>query len=178
MSDSSTFVTTKSDSLPLVPLRDMVVFPHMMAPFIIGREHSVKALEYSLLEADKSIFLVAQLDPKVDEPERQDMYDVGVVAQVVQNLKLPNGNVKVMVEGLERARLLELEEAEGAAFAEVEVFEIDYPTDDNLKVYINKVLGIFEQYAKLSHHLAFEGLVSTIQLDEVDQFTDRTCIDR
>jgi ATP-dependent Lon protease len=135
----------------------MVVFPHMMAPFIIGREQSVAALEYSLVESQKTIFLVAQKDPKVDQPMRQDIFDIGVVARVVQNLKLPNGNVKVMVEGLERAKLLELEEKEGSVFAEVEVYEIDYPTDEKLQVYINKVIGIFEQYAKLSHHLAFEG---------------------
>jgi ATP-dependent Lon protease len=170
---SSTFISTSNTRLPVVPLRDMVVFPHMMAPFIIGREHSVKALEYSLLEADKSIFLVAQLDPKVDEPERQDMYDVGVVAQVVQNLKLPNGNVKVMVEGVQRARLVELEEEAGTLFAEVEAYEIEFPTDEKVESYINKVLGVFEQYAKVSHHLAFEGLVSTIKLDNADQFTDQ-----
>jgi len=170
---SSTFISTSRSRLPVVPLRDMVVFPHMMAPFIIGREASVKALEYSLLEADKSIFLVAQLDPKVDEPERQDMYDVGVVAQVVQNLKLPNGNVKVMVEGVQRAKLLELEEEAGTLFAEVETFEIEFPTDEKVEAYINKVLGVFEQYAKVSHHLAFEGLVSTIKLDNADQFTDQ-----
>ncbi len=170
---SSTFMETEQRRLPVVPLRDMVVFPHMMAPFIIGREPSVAALEHSLTQSNKTIFLVAQKDPKVDDPMRQDIYDVGVVARVVQNLKLPNGNVKVMVEGLERARLTDLEESEGALFAEVEVFTIDYPSDEKLQAYINKVLGIFEQYAKMSHHLAFEGLVSTIQLDEVDQFTDQ-----
>ena len=170
---SSSFIETARRRLPVVPLRDMVVFPHMMAPFIIGREQSVAALEYSLVESQKTIFLVAQKDPKVDQPMRPDIYDVGVVARVVQNLKLPNGNVKVMVEGLRRAKLVELEEEEGSIFAEVEVFEIDYPTDEKLQVYINKVIGIFEQYAKLSHHLAFEGLVSTIKLDDVDQFTDQ-----
>ena len=169
----SSFISSSKKRLPVVPLRDMVVFPHMMAPFIIGREHSVKALEYSLLEADKSIFLVAQLDPKVDEPERQDMYDVGVVAQVVQNLKLPNGNVKVMVEGVQRARLVELEEEAGTLFAQVEAYDIEFPTDEKVESYINKVLGVFEQYAKVSHHLAFEGLVSTIKLDNADQFTDQ-----
>ena len=111
---SSTFMETEQRRLPVVPLRDMVVFPHMMAPFIIGREPSVAALEHSLTQSNKTIFLVAQKDPKVDDPMRQDIYDVGVVARVVQNLKLPNGNVKVMVEGLERARLTDLEESEGA----------------------------------------------------------------
>ena len=104
---------------------------------------------------------------------RQDIYDIGVVARVVQNLKLPNGNVKVMVEGQHRAKLVELEEQEGSVFAEVEIFDIDYPTDEKLKAYITKVIGVFEQYAKLSHHLAFEGLVSTIKMDDVDQFTDQ-----
>jgi len=170
---SSSFLETDHRRLPVVPLRDMVVFPHMMAPFIIGREPSVAALEHSLTQSNKNIFLVAQKDPRVDDPRRQDIYDMGVVARVVQNLKLPNGNVKVMVEGLERARLTDLEETEDTLFADVEVFTIDYPTDEKLQVYINKVLGIFEQYAKMSHHLAFEGLVSTIQLDEVDQFTDQ-----
>ncbi len=170
---SSSFIETGRRRLPVVPLRDMVVFPHMMAPFIIGREQSVAALEYSLVESQKTIFLVAQKDPKVDQPMRQDIYDIGVLARVIQNLKLPNGNVKVMVEGLQRAKLLELEEQEGSVFSEVEVYEVDYPTDEKLQIYINKVIGIFEQYAKLSHHLAFEGLVSTIKLDDVDQFTDQ-----
>jgi ATP-dependent Lon protease len=129
---SSTFISTNRTRLPVVPLRDMVVFPHMMAPFIIGREYSVKALERSLLETEKTIFLVAQLDPKVDEPAREDMYDMGVVAQVVQNLRLPNGNVKVMVEGLHRARLIELEEETGTLFAEVEAYEIKFPTDEKV----------------------------------------------
>ena len=169
----SSFIDTSRQRLPLVPLRDMVVFPHMMAPFIIGRDHSVRALEQSLTESDKTIFLVAQKDPKVDEPMRQDMHDLGVTARVVQNLKLPNGNVKVMVEGVQRARLIELEESEGAVYAEIESLAVDYPMDEKLQLYINKVLGVFEQYAKLSHHLAYEGLISTIKLDNADQFSDQ-----
>jgi ATP-dependent Lon protease len=151
----------------------MVVFPHMMAPFIVGRDNSVRALERSLQEPEKGIFLVSQKDPKIDEPARQDMHEIGVIARVVQNLKLPNGNVKVVVEGVERAKLLELQEVEGALLAEVEAYEIEFPIDEKLELYINKVLGVFEQYAKMSHHLAFEGLVSTIKLDDVDQFTDQ-----
>ncbi|MDX1644734.1 MAG: LON peptidase substrate-binding domain-containing protein, partial [Thermoanaerobaculia bacterium] len=169
---SSSFVTTEKQKLPLVPLRDMVVFPQMMAPFIVGREKSVEALSLSLKEYEKKIFLVAQQDPRVDEPERDDMHDIGVVAKIVQNVKLPNGNVKVMVEGVQRGRLLELEEEDDTQVVEVEVLAIDYPHDDKLETYMKKVLGVFEQYAKVSHHLAFEGLVSTIKMDDPDRFAD------
>src|SRR5690606_18954346 len=97
-------------SLPVVPLRDMVVFPHMMAPFIVGRDGSIRALEAALTTPGRRIYLVAQRDPKVDDPVREDLFESGVVARVVQNLKLPNGNIKVMVEGLQRARIRALEE--------------------------------------------------------------------
>jgi ATP-dependent Lon protease len=168
----SSFVATERQTLPLVPLRDMVIFPNMMAPFIVGRESSVRALEQALTGSGKRIFLVAQKDPKVDDPERGDIYDLGVVATVVQNLKLPNGNVKVMVEGVVRGRLVEMYEIDGAMNAEVEVFDASFPLSDELTSYMAKVLAAFEQYAKMSHHLAFEGLMSTLKLDDPDRFAD------
>jgi ATP-dependent Lon protease len=169
---TSTFVKSRRETLPVVPLRDMVVFPHMMAPFIVGRESSVRALEQALQAPQKRIFLVAQKDPKVDEPLYNDIYEVGVVATVIQNLKLPNGNVKVMVEGVQRGKLAEMKDKDGALYAEVDVFDIEYPMSEKLEAYMNKVLGIFEQYAKMSHHLAFEGLMSTLKLDDADRFAD------
>jgi len=169
---SSSFITTTRETLPLVPLRDMVVFPQMMAPFIVGRESSVRALEQTLSTPEKRIFLVAQKDPKVDDPEQEDIYEVGVVATVIQNLKLPNGNVKVMVEGVQRGRVVSVLEDEGAAHADVDVLEIDYPLSEELQMYMSKVLSIFEQYAKMSHHLAFEGLMSTLKVDDPDRFAD------
>jgi ATP-dependent Lon protease len=165
------FLHDRIERLPVVPLRDMVVFPHMMAPFIVGREGSVRALEQALAGAERLIFLVAQRDPKVDEPGREDLYDLGVVARVVQNLKLPNGNVKVMVEGVRRAKLLGMA-GESGTEAEVESYDTSFPLSDKLELYMNKVLGIFEQYAKMSHHLAFEGLLPTLKLDEPDRFAD------
>src|SRR6185436_4417686 len=111
MADRSSFVEQSGMELPVVPLRDMVVFPHMMAPFIVGRQASVRALEDALSDPRKRIFLVTQRDPKVDEPGRADLSDMGVVAKVIQNLKLPNGNVKVMVEGVQRAKLLDVDES-------------------------------------------------------------------
>ena len=169
---TSSFVTRKRELLPLVPLRDMVVFPHMMAPFIVGRESSVRALEQALGGATKRIFLAAQKDPRIDDPLREDICDMGVVATVIQNLKLPNGNVRVMVEGVQRGRILHVTDTDGALHCEVEVIEVNYPMSEELRAYLSKVLSAFEQYAKMSHHLAFEGLMSTLKLDNPDRVAD------
>jgi ATP-dependent Lon protease len=166
------FVSKKREVLPLVPLRDMVVFPHMMAPFIVGRESSVRALEQSLATPQKRIFLAAQKDPRIDDPVREDICELGVVATVIQNLKLPNGNVRVMVEGVMRGRILNVVETDGALAVEVETFEVNYPMSEELRLYMSKVLSAFEQYAKMSHHLAFEGLMSTLKLDNSDRVAD------
>src|SRR3546814_6129258 len=103
---------------PLLPLRDIVVFPHMIVPLFVGRDRSVAALE-AAMEADKEIFLVAQLDPGEDDPQRDDLYDVGVIATVLQLLKLPDGTVRVLVAGKERAKLLGLESEDKAVIARV-----------------------------------------------------------
>jgi len=169
---AASFIDKKREILPLVPLRDMVVFPHMMAPFIVGRESSVRALEQSLGTAQKRIFLVAQKDPKIDEPLRDDVFDLGVIATVIQNLKLPNGNVKVMVEGVQRGKVVEVIDRDGALNVDVETYEVNFPISEELQVYMNKVLQAFEQYAKMSHHLAFEGLMSTLKVDNADHFAD------
>ncbi len=169
---AASFIDKKREILPLVPLRDMVVFPHMMAPFIVGRESSVRALEQSLGTAQKRIFLVAQKDPKIDEPLRDDVFELGVIATVIQNLKLPNGNVKVMVEGVQRGKVVEVIVRDGALNVDVETYEVNFPISEELQVYMNKVLQAFEQYAKMSHHLAFEGLMSTLKVDNADHFAD------
>src|SRR5213076_2144533 len=91
------------ETLPIVPLRDVVVFPHMMMPFVIGRPSSTRALDHALLK-DKRIFLAAQHDASVDDPRPEDIFTMGCVANVVQSLKLPDGNIKVLVEGVDRAR--------------------------------------------------------------------------
>src|SRR5437867_2761621 len=158
--------------LPLVPLRDMVVFPSMMAPFVVGRRASIQALEATLATTDKKIFLATQRDPKVDDPTMTEIYNVGVVATVVQNLKLPNQNVKVMVEGLTRAEIVGSEEATG--YTNVIVREIDskLALTPEVSQYMQKLVEIFEQYAKMSHHLAFEGVMSTLKLDDPDRFAD------
>src|SRR5437762_7968169 len=158
--------------LPLVPLRDMVVFPSMMAPFVVGRRASILALEATLSTSDKRIFLATQKDPKIDDPSMEEIYQIGVIATVVQNLKLPNQNVKVMVEGLTRAEIVSSSEGDG--FVSVTVRELDTKVvlTPEVSQYMQKLVESFEQYAKMSHHLAFEGVMSTLKLDDPDRFAD------
>ena len=152
--------TRPGETLPLVPLRDMVVFPHMMAPFVVGRDSSIRALEAALATPGKRLFLSAQKDPQLDEPRPEDIHGMGVVATVAQSLKLPNGHIKVMVEGARRGRIVGFDERAGYLAVEIEPVA-SRPVDvEELKEYMGKVLGLFEQYAKLSHHLAFEGLAT------------------
>src|SRR6476469_2483188 len=158
--------------LPLVPLRDMVVFPSMMAPFVVGRRASILALEATLATSDKRIFLATQRDPKIDDPSMDEIYQVGVVATVVQNLKLPNQNVKVMVEGLTRAEIVGWAESDGYVTVGVREIDTKYPLTPEVSQYMQKLVEIFEQYAKMSHHLAFEGVMSTLKLDDPDRFAD------
>ena len=164
--------TTRILQLPLVPLRDMVVFPSMMAPFVVGRRASILALEATLTTNDKRIFLATQKDPKIDDPRMDEIYQIGVVATVVQNLKLPNQNVKVMVEGQMRAQILNAKEVGGYVVAEVKAIQSSTPLTGEITDYITKLVELFEQYAKMSHHLAFEGVMSTLRTDDPDKFAD------
>ena len=160
------------ESLPLVPLRDMVVFPHMMAPFVVGRESSIHALEEALSTPTKRLFLAAQKNPQLDEPAPGDIYEVGVIASVAQSLKLPNGHIKVMVEGVRRARIVSFETGDEFLTVAVEPLPQKPADAEELKEYMGKVLGLFEQYAKLSHHLAFEGIAASLKTEEPERFAD------
>ncbi|HEX7830940.1 MAG TPA: endopeptidase La [Thermoanaerobaculia bacterium] len=158
--------------LPLVPLRDMVVFPSMMAPFVVGRRASILALEATLSTTEKRIFLATQRDPKVDDPSMTEIYQIGVIATVVQNLKLPNQNVKVMVEGITRGEIVSAQDTNGYVTVAVREIDTKYPLTPEVSQYMQKLMEIFEQYAKMSHHLAFEGVMSTLKLDDPDRFAD------
>ena len=169
---SNELTTRTGEVLPLVPLRDMVVFPHMMAPFVVGRDSSIRALEAALATPSKRLFLSAQKDPQLDEPQPGDIHDLGVVATVAQSLKLPNGHIKVMVEGVRRGRISGFEERAGFLAVAVEPVPARPVDVEELKEYMGKVLGLFEQYAKLSHHLAFEGLAASLKIDDPDRFAN------
>ncbi|HHQ49583.1 MAG TPA: AAA family ATPase, partial [Acidobacteria bacterium] len=158
--------------LSVVPLRDMVVFPHMMAPFVVGREPSVAALKRALRRPDKRIFLTTQRDPKIDHPGQEDVYHVGVVARVVQNLQLASGNIKVMVEGLVRGRVLDLIEEDGVLSARVEIVQESALASPDVRSYMQRLTELFGEYAKLSHHLSAEGVLASLQTDNPAQFTD------
>ena len=158
--------------LPVVPLRDMVVFPHMMAPFVVGRQPSVVALERALGRSDKRIFLATQRDPKIDEPSPDDLFTLGVTARVVQHLQLASGNIKVMVEGLHRARIQEVSPDPVCVMARVELVSTEVPAGAAVAQYMGELAELFKEYAKLSHHLAVEGVLASLQTDDPDQFAD------
>ena len=160
------------EKLPLVPLRDMVVFPGQMAPFVVGRDSSIRALEEALATPSKRLFLAAQKNPQLDEPEPKDIFEVGVVATVAQSLKLPNGHIKVMCEGVRRAKIRAFEERADFLGVVVEPLPPRPADPEQLKEYMAKVLVLFEQYAKLSHHLAFEGIAASLKLEDPERFAD------
>ncbi|MFC4255111.1 endopeptidase La [Altererythrobacter xixiisoli] len=134
-------------SFPLLPLRDIVVFPGMVAPLFVGRDKSVAALE-AAMEGNKDIYLLAQLDPSCDDPQRDDLYDVGVVAQVLQLLKLPDGTVRVLVEGHTRARLTDLVESDDYITAETELMDDSEVEGDEVTAMMRSALEQFGEYAK------------------------------
>src|SRR5450432_3666609 len=113
----------KSDTkrLPMMPIRDVVIFPYMMTPFVVGRESSVRALEEALA-GDKKIFLATQHDASVDEPRPDEIFSVGTVANIVQSLKQSDGNIKVLVEGVERGKIISVSEDEGYLKATIKTF--------------------------------------------------------
>src|SRR5688500_2534132 len=139
-------------TLPILPLRDIVVFPNRIVPLFVGREKSVAALE-AAMAADKQLFLVAQLDPGEDDPDRDALYDLGVIATAMQLLKLPDGTVRVLVEGARRARLVDLKPGEGHMLAEVEEIEEDATEGPEAQALMRSVVEQFDNYAKLNKRL-------------------------
>ncbi|MBA3511331.1 endopeptidase La [Sphingomonas sp.] len=150
--------------LPILPLRDIVVFPQRIVPLFVGREKSVAALE-AAMATDKELFLVAQLDPGEDDPDRDALYDLGVVATAMQLLKLPDGTVRVLVEGLRRAKLVDLVPRDGYMAAEVEDVPEQASEGPEAQALMRSVIDQFENYAKLNKRLPPE---TGIQLGEIE----------
>jgi ATP-dependent Lon protease len=160
-----------TQSFPVLPLRDIVVFPHMIVPLFVGRDKSVAALE-SAMAADKEIFLVAQLDPAQDDPQRDDLYDMGVVATILQLLKLPDGTVRVLVEGKARATLTTLAGGGDHLTAEIERIEEEAEKSVEIQALMRSVVDQFEAYSKLNRKLPAETAVQLSEIEEPSRLAD------
>ena len=155
----------------MMPIRDVVIFPYMMTPFVVGRESSIRALE-DALAGDRKIFLATQHDAAVDEPKVNEIYQVGTIANIVQSLKLPDGNIKVLVEGGERGKILKVATEEGYFRVSVKTMAFRPVSTPSLDQLVQKVTALFEQYVKLSQSLNYETMIAAIKVDEVGKFTD------
>ena len=160
-----------TETLPLLPLRDIVVFPGMVVPLFVGRDKSVAALE-AAMEGDKDIFLLAQLDPGCDDPEREDLYEMGVVAQVLQMLKLPDGTVRVLVEGNSRASLDSLEAKDDYVAATLTVREPDTAAGSEVTAMMRQVIEQFGEYAKLNKKLGEGAAEELAEIDDAGELAD------
>ena len=156
---------------PLLPLRDIVVFPQMIVPLFVGRDKSVAALE-AAMEGSKEIFLVSQLDPAEDDPGRDSLYDTGVVAMVLQLLKLPDGTVRVLVEGKHRARLQTMESKDGYLVSDVETIEDIAAEGPEAAALMRSVAEQFENYAKLNKKLPAETPVQLREIEDAGRLAD------
>jgi ATP-dependent Lon protease len=157
--------------LPMMPIRDVVIFPFMMTPFVVGRESSVRALEEALA-ADKKIFLATQHDASVDEPKPNEIFQVGTIVNLVQSLKLPDGNIKVLVEGIERARILQVQDTSGFFQATLRTATYQTEVTPQLESQMQRITGLFEQYVKLCQSLNYETMLAAVRLEDPAKLTD------
>ena len=156
---------------PVLPLRDIVVFPHMIVPLFVGRDKSVAALE-AAMAADKEIFLVTQINPSEDDPAREDLYEVGVTATVLQLLKLPDGTVRVLVEGKTRGRLDDVDESENYLTATIIGIDDQPAAGTEVEALMRSIVEQFENYAKLNRKLSSETATQLSEIDEPSQLSD------
>jgi ATP-dependent Lon protease len=157
--------------VPMMPVRDMVIFPQQMTPFIVGREASVRALEEALA-GDKKIFLSTQHDASVDDPKPEEIYAVGTLANIVQSVKLPDGNIKVLVEGVERARALSITAEEGFFRATVRLLNARVEPSPQVEQTVQKVTGLYEQFIKLSQSLNYDTMIAAARVDDPSRLSD------
>ncbi len=159
------------ETLPIVPLRDVVVFPHMMMPFVIGRPSSTRALEHALVK-DKRIFLATQKDAANDEPSPADIYTMGCVANIVENVQLPDNNVKVLVEGVDRARAVEWKEDKGFYRVVAKVLARQSEASGDVEGTMSRVVSLFEQYVKRSNNLQYDAMIAGVRVDDPSKLAD------
>ncbi len=163
--------STNPSQLPLLPLRDVVVFPHMVIPLFVGRPKSIKALE-AAMESGKSIVLVAQKSAAKDDPAPEDLYEIGSIANILQMLKLPDGTVKVLVEGSQRARIKEVVDVNTHFTVGIEPLPADTATDHETEAMRRTMIQQFDQYVKLNKKIPPEILTSLAGIDEAGRLAD------
>ncbi len=155
----------------MMPIRDVVIFPHMMTPFIVGRESSVRALEEALA-GEKKIFLATQHDASIDDPKPNQIHQVGTIATIVQSVKLPDGNIRVLVEGGERARVVTVDTQEGFMRATVQVVTIKPTPSPQLDAAVQRVTQHFEQYVKSSQNLNYDAMINIVRDTDPARLSD------
>jgi len=155
----------------MMPIRDVVIFPHMMTPFVVGRESSVRALEEALA-SDRKIFLATQHDATVDDPSPEDIFQVGTIASIVQSVRMPDGNIKVLVEGIERGKIVSISDEEG--FFRVLVRPVPQKAEPGpvLETLTARVTSLFEQYVKLSQNVNYETMIAAVRVDDPGKLAD------
>ncbi|RRJ84902.1 endopeptidase La [Aestuariirhabdus litorea] len=162
---------TSGASIPLLPLRDVVVYPHMVIPLFVGRDKSIRSLE-AAMESDKQIVLVAQKHAAEDDPDRDDLFDVATLANILQLLKLPDGTVKVLVEGVERIALQGVYEEEGVLLVETQEFAEEQPGEREGEVLLRSAMNQFEQYVQLSKKVPADVLSSMGAIEDPSRLAD------
>ena len=167
----TTPVTARTEPMPVLPLRDVVVYPHMVIPLFVGREKSILALEQAM-KVDKQVLLLAQKQADVDEPAAKDLYDVGTIATILQLLKLPDGTVKVLVEGVERASVTGLQQTDYFTAVATPLTDGERYDEREMDVLVRSVVSQFEQYVKLNRKVPPEILTSLAGIEQPGRLAD------
>ena len=160
-----------TERLPMLPIREFVVFPHMMAPFVVGRRSSVLALE-AAIAGDNRVFMAAQRNASAEEPTPNEIFGVGTIVNIAQSLKLPDGNIKILVEGVERATIHSISGEEG--FFRATVHKARYPVEPGprLDALVSRVTGRFARYAKLRKNLDYDEMLQAVRRDDPGMLAD------
>src|SRR5437868_7222665 len=158
-------------SIPIFPLRDVVVYPYMVVPLFVGRERSIKALEVAMA-ADKQILLVSQKNATEDQPNEKTIYNVGTLATVLQLLKLPDGTVKVLVEGVKRGKIIKFIQNNDYFLSDVELIDDTHIQDREVEIFIRSLKSQFEQYVKLNRKIPAEIMASILAIEDGSRLGD------
>ena len=161
----------QEQTYPVLLLRDIVIFPHMIVPLFVGREKSVKALDKAM-GGDKKIVLLTQKDPSLDAPLPEELYTTGTIGNVVQLLRLPDGTVKALVEGVERVKIKKFVENEAFYEAETEVVQDKVNEKEDVQAFVRSLISQFEEYVRLNKKIPPEIMLSIAQIDDASKLAD------